>query len=260
MWVRVTIGAHVLVLGLAAFLATNEAFAAVGQVGIAALATALGGAILFAPWTVRLASQLRDERRERIRSEERADMAAHLHDSVLQTLALIQRHADAPQEARSLARRQERELRAWLYDERRRAEPDAAPRSLATALDTMADEVEADHNGVDVGVVLVGDCPIDPGIAALVKAVREAVVNAARHSGESEVSVYVEIEGGRVEAFVRDRGRGFDPGAVDGDRQGITQSIVRRMARHGGRAEVRSAPGEGTEVSLEMAYRTEEAR
>ena len=260
LWVRILVGALLLIIGIGAFLAANDAFAAVGQVGIAVLATALGGALLFGPWIVRLATQLREERRERIRSEERADMAAHLHDSVLQTLALIQRHADAPQESRSLARRQERELRAWLYDERRRADAGGAPATLAAALDTMADEVEADHRGVEVGVVLVGDCSLDPGIGALVDAIREAVVNAAKHSGEPEVSVYVEVDDGRVEAFVRDRGHGFDTGAVDGDRQGIAQSIVRRMARHGGRALVHSAPGEGTEVSFEIACQREEAR
>jgi phage shock protein PspC (stress-responsive transcriptional regulator)/signal transduction histidine kinase len=260
MWLRIVIGANLLVLGIATFLATNEAFSAVGQVGIAVLATALGVAVVFGPWIVRLVRQLGDERRERIRSEERADMAAHLHDSVLQTLALIQRHADAPQESRSLARRQERELRAWLHDDRRRVEADGAPLTLAAALDRMTDEVEADHGGVEVGVVLVGDCPIGPGIAALVKAVREAVVNAAKHSGEPEVSVYAEVEGGRVEAYVRDRGRGFDPATVDGDRQGITQSIVRRVARHGGRATVHSAPGEGTEVTFEMACQPGETR
>jgi signal transduction histidine kinase/phage shock protein PspC (stress-responsive transcriptional regulator) len=258
LWLRIVIGAHLLVVGIATFIATNEAFSAVGQVGIAVLATALGVAVVFGPWIARLVRQLGEERRERIRSEERADMAAHLHDSVLQTLALIQRHADAPQDARSLARRQERELRAWLYDERRRGDGDGEVVTLAAALDRLTDEVEADHVGVEVGVVLVGDCPVDPGVAALVKGVREAVVNAAKHSGASEVSVYVEVAGGRVEAFVRDRGRGFDPATVGDDRQGITQSIVRRLVRHGGRATVHSAPGEGTEVSLEMACQAQE--
>ena len=259
-WLRILAGALLLVLGIASFLAANEAFSAVGQVGIAVLATALGVVVVFGPWILRLAVQLRDERRERIRSEERADMAAHLHDSVLQTLALIQRHADTPQQARSLARRQERELRAWLYDDRRRAEADGAAPTLALALDRMADEVEADHGGVEVDVVLVGDCPLDPGVTALVRAVREAVVNAARHSGVADVSVYAEVTGGRVEAFVRDRGRGFDPAAVDGDRQGVARSIIGRMARHGGRALVHSAPGEGTEVSFEVACQPQEAR
>jgi signal transduction histidine kinase/phage shock protein PspC (stress-responsive transcriptional regulator) len=252
-WVRVVVGAVLLVVGIATFIAANEAFSAVGQVGIAVLATALGVAVVFGPWILRLAVQLRDERRERIRSEERADMAAHLHDSVLQTLALIQRHAEEPQQSRSLARRQERELRAWLYDDRRRAEAEGAAPTLALALDRMADEVEADHGGVEVDVVLVGDCALDPGVDALVKAVREAVVNAARHSGVADVSVYAEVADGRVEAFVRDRGRGFDPRTVDGDRQGVARSIIGRMARHGGRAQVHSAPGEGTEVIVEVA-------
>lgn len=262
LWLRIAVGALLLVLGFATFFAANEAFSAVGQVGVAVLATALGVALLFGPWIVRLAVDLRDERRERIRTEERAEMAAHLHDSVLQTLALIQRHADEPHEARSLARRQERELRAWLYGDRRRAGDgaDGAAPTLAAALDRMTDEVEADHRGVAVDVVLVGDCPVDPGVAALVQAVREAVVNAAKHSGETEVSVYVEVDRGRVEAFVRDRGRGFDPDAVDGDRRGITHSIVGRMVRHGGRAHVHSAPGEGTEVTIQVDSQTEAAR
>jgi phage shock protein PspC (stress-responsive transcriptional regulator) len=251
-WLRMLGGAILLVLGIAMFLATTEAFGAVGKVGIAVLATALGVVLVFGPWIVRLVGQLGDERRERIRSEERADMAAHLHDSVLQTLALIQRNPDASSEARSLARRQERELRAWLYDDRHRADGGAAG-TLTLALDRLTDEVEADHPAVEVDVVLVGDCPLDSGVTALVKAVREAVVNAANHSGESVVSVYVEVDGGRVEAFVRDRGRGFDPAAVDDDRQGITRSIVGRMARHGGRARVLSAPGEGTEINVEVA-------
>jgi signal transduction histidine kinase len=254
-WVRVLVGASLLIAGIGFFLASNDALAAVGNVGIAVLATMLGGALLFSPWVARLVRQLGEERRERIRNEERADMAAHLHDSVLQTLALIQRHADAPQQARSLARRQERELRAWLYDGRRSSASDA-PGTLATALDGVADEVEAD-DGVAVDVVVVGDCPVDEHVDALVAAVREAVLNAARHSGADEVSVYAEVTDGRIEAFVRDRGRGFDPAIVDGDRRGITHSIVRRMARHGGRAHVHSAPGEGSEVSFELALGAE---
>jgi signal transduction histidine kinase len=255
-WVRVLVGAGLLIAGIGFFLASNDALAAVGNIGIAVLATILGGALLFSPWVARLVRQLGEERRERIRNEERAEMAAHLHDSVLQTLALIQRHADAPQQARTLARRQERELRAWLYDGRRSSAEDA-PGTLAMALDGVADEVEADH-GVAVDVVVVGDCPVDEHVEALVAAVREAVLNAARHSGADEVSVYAEVLGdSRIEAFVRDRGRGFDPAAVNGDRRGITHSIVRRMARHGGRAHVNSAPGEGTEVTFELALEAE---
>jgi signal transduction histidine kinase len=164
-----------------------------------------------------------------------------------------------PSETRTLARRQERELRAWLYDERRRADESGAPSTLSAALDALADEVEADHRGVEVAVVVVGDCPLDAKVEALVKAVREAVVNAAVHSGAPEVSVYAEVAGGRVEAFVRDRGVGFDPKAVNGDRRGIAESIVARMARHGGRASLHSAPGEGTEVAIEVATAPEPA-
>jgi signal transduction histidine kinase len=256
-WVRVLFGAQLLIVGIGLFLATNGALSSLGQVGVAVLATVLGGALLFGPWVARLVRQLGDERRERIRSEERADMAAHLHDSVLQTLALIRRHADAPQQARSLARRQERELRAWLYDGRPRGA--GHPTTLAGALDQVTDEVEADL-GVTVDVVVVGDCALDVHVDALVAAVREAVLNAAHHSGEAEVSVYAEVvEDARIEAFVRDRGRGFDPGAVNGDRRGIAQSIVRRMARHRGRTQVNSAPGEGTEVTFELSLRAESA-
>jgi signal transduction histidine kinase/phage shock protein PspC (stress-responsive transcriptional regulator) len=258
-WLRVVAGTSLLVIGIGTFLATTAAVAAVGRIGVAVLATAVGVALVFGPWIARLLQDLGAERRERIRSEERADMAAHLHDSVLQTLALIQRHADVPGETRTLARRQERELRAWLYDERRWADDGGAPSTLAAALDALADEVEADHRGVEVAVVVVGDCPLDAGVEALVKAVREAVVNAAVHSGAAEVSLYAEVAGGRVEAFVRDRGLGFDPASVNGDRRGITQSIVARMARHGGRTSLHSAPGEGTEVAIEVPTAREAA-
>ena len=258
-WLRIMAGAALLVVGLGTFLATNGALASLGVIGVSVLATAVGGALLLGPWIARLAAQLGRERRERIRTEERADMAAHLHDSVLQTLALIQRHADRPQEARSLARRQERELRAWLYDDRRPPGGDGVPVTLAAALDRLADEVEADHQGIEVEVVVVGDCPLDPGVEALVKAAREAVVNAVKHSGRRDVSVYAEVTGGRVEAFVRDRGQGFDPATVDGDRHGISRSIVSRMARHGGRAAVHSAPGDGTEISLTVTCAPEPA-
>ena len=176
-------------------------------------------------------------------------MAAHLHDSVLQTLALIQR-ADAPGRARTLARRQERELRAWLFDER---SPEGAdgPSSLATALERMVTEVEDLHD-VEVDLVVVGECPLEPRLDALVAAVLEATFNAARHAGVREVSVYVEVEAQRVTAYVRDRGKGFVVDEVEPGRVGVRESIVGRMARHGGRAEVHTTPGDGTEVALEV--------
>lgn len=250
LWVRLHIGGVLVIAGLGWFFAMNPTFKGMGQVGVGMLATAVGIAILLGPWITGLVHQLRDERSERIRTEERADMAAHLHDSVLQTLALIQRHADSPQQSRSLARRQERELRAWLFDARN---PDGAPASLAAALDRLSNDIEADHDAT-LDVVIVGDVPLDEHVEALVGALREASVNAARHSGEPEVSVYIEVADGNIEAFVRDRGKGFDPSAVYGDRRGIAESIIGRMARHGGSAKVRSAPGEGTEVTLRMSY------
>jgi phage shock protein PspC (stress-responsive transcriptional regulator)/signal transduction histidine kinase len=248
LWLRLYGGAVLLVAGIGWFIAANSTFAGLGQIGMAMLATTLGLAVLLGPWTAGLVRQLRAERHERIRTEERADMAAHLHDSVLQTLALIQRHADSPKQTRSLARRQERELRGWLFDART---PGDAPATLAAALDRLSDDIESDHD-VTVDVVVVGDCPFDERLDALVAALREAAVNAARHSGEAEVSVYVELGDDEVEAFVRDRGKGFDRTLVDRDRRGIADSIIGRMARHGGSAKVRSTPGEGTEVSVRL--------
>jgi signal transduction histidine kinase len=184
-------------------------------------------------------------------------MAAHLHDSVLQTLALIQRSADdAPGRARMLARRQERELRAWLFDERA---PEGRPDHLLPALEAVVTELE-DRHEVEVDLVVVGDAPLDRGLDGLVSAVREAASNAARHAGVAEVSVYVEVEAERVTAYVRDRGKGFDPAAVEHGRMGISESIVGRMARLGGHAEVHSTQGEGTEVVLEVGRPVGEAR
>jgi signal transduction histidine kinase len=246
---RATVGGALLVVGLALLFASGGFLSVVGQLGLAVVATGVGVALLLGPWIVRLWRDLDKERRQRIRSEERSEMAAHLHDSVLQTLTLIQRHADAPARARMLARRQERELRAWLFDER--APADGAPTTLVAALEGVVTEVE-DHHEVEVDLVVVGDCRIDRRVEALVGAVREAAHNAARHSGAEEVSVYVEVEGEKVTAYVRDRGTGFDPDAVAPGRLGVSGSIVGRMARAGGTAEVHSTPGEGTEVVVEI--------
>ncbi len=186
------------------------------------------------------------ERAERVRSDERAEMAAHLHDSVLQTLALIQRRAADAGEVTTLARRQERELRSWLYGERA-----AAAESLAAAVAVVAAEVEESYP-ITVDVVTVGDRSLDDRGAALVAATREALINAAKWSGATEVSVYAEAGAGGLAVFVRDRGAGFDPAGVDGSRRGIADSIVGRMERHGGSAAIRSAPGQGTEVEMRM--------
>jgi signal transduction histidine kinase len=242
-------GGLLLVVGLGVLFASGGVLTTIGGLGLAVVATGVGVALLMGPWIVRLWSDLGAERRERIRSEERSEIAAHLHDSVLQTLALIQR-AEAPGRARTLARRQERELRAWLFDERP-PDGDGAPATLGAALEQVVTEVE-DRHDVEVDLVVVGDCGMEPRLDALVAAVREAAHNAARHSGEAEVSVYVEVEPQRVTAFVRDRGAGFDLDAVEPGRVGVRESIIGRMARHGGRAEVHTGPGEGTEVVLEV--------
>lgn len=242
-------GGLLLVVGLSVLFASGGVLTRIGLVGLVVVATGVGVGLLLGPWIVRLLRDLSVERRERIRSEERAEIAAHLHDSVLQTLALIQR-ADAPGRAKTLARRQERELRAWLFDER---PPDGADRpvTLSTALEQVVTDVEG-ADDVEVDLVLVGDSEMEPRLDALVAALREAANNAARHAGVDELSVYVEVLPGRVEAFVRDRGRGFDLDGVEPGRLGVRQSIIGRMVRHGGAAEVHSAPGEGTEVVLEI--------
>ncbi len=206
----------------------------------------LGGvAVVGAPWFFRTRAELDRIREEKIRADARADMAAHLHDSVLQTLALIQRQANDPRAVARLARRQERELREWLYGR----PPDDT--TLATAVRRAALEVEDEHD-IDVELVTVGDATMTPDLDALVKAAREAMVNAAKHAGVGRVDVYAEVLEDTVEVFVRDRGQGFDPDDIDADRQGVRRSIMERMERHGGRATIRSAPGQGTDVRLEM--------
>ena len=204
----------------------------------------LGLALATAPLWRRLLDQRAAERAARIRSEERADVAAHLHDSVLQTLALIQRHADDPTVVGRLARSQERELRAWLY------EPTVVTGGTwAGLVARLVAEVEADH-AVTVDPVVVGDLPVDDAVATLGQATKEAVVNAAKHSGAGTVSLYTEVTPTSVTAFVRDRGTGFDPSTVPSDRRGLRDSVVGRLTRLNGTATVRSAPGEGTEVEL----------
>jgi len=202
--------------------------------------------LILAPFLWRLGRSLAAERAERIRSQERAELAAHLHDSVLQTLALVRKRAHEPRAVAQLARRQERELRAWLWEPAAQA-PGA---SVAASLKAAAVEVE-DAHGVPVEVVTVGDAPLDDGAAALVAAAREALTNAAKFAGEAgPVALYAEFAPHRLQAFVRDRGPGFSVEEVPDDRRGVRESIVGRMARHGGRATIGPAPGGGTEVEL----------
>ena len=213
---------------------------------LAALAMALAGAaVLVGPYVGRLTTQLRDEERVRIRDQERNDMAAHLHDSVLQTLALMQRAAADPRRMVMLARRQERELRSWLYDVR----ASAAVGSLTARAEGIAAEVELDH-GLPVDLVVVGDVEVTPSVDALLLAVREATVNAAKHAEADLVSIYIEVEPNAITAFVRDKGVGFDAKAIGVDRRGIAMSIRDRVERAGGRAMLDSSPGAGTEWEL----------
>jgi signal transduction histidine kinase len=239
---RAGVGAALVVGGALIFLSVNNAFKPAKDVVLPLVVILVAAAIILAPWWLRLVRGLASERAERIRSQERAEVAAHLHDSVLQTLALVQRRADDPREVAALARRQERELRAWLNNSR-------VTGTFAAALDAAASEVEGDHH-VPIEVVTVGDAPLDDRAAALVAAVREALVNASKFAGPEPIAVYAEVEDGRFEVFVRDRGPGFDPEAVPGDRRGVKDSIVGRMERHGGTATVHSRPGHGTEVEL----------
>ena len=245
---RVGLGGALVVAGVGAFLFSHNSFNAVGQ-GLIAVAVLLGGlALIFGPWLWRLWNALVEERSERIRSDERADMAAHLHDSVLQSLTMIQRRADDPRAVVALARQQERELRSWLFG---RA-PVHADLDLADAIEDAAADVEQ-RFGVPIDVVHVGGaCPLDDRLRALVPSTREAMANAAHHSGASAVAVYVEVEPELVSVFVRDRGRGFDLRSVPSDRGGIAESVTGRVQRNGGTAVVRSACGVGTEVELTM--------
>lgn len=243
---RIAIGSLLIVGGAIAFAAVQLDFHVVRRALVPIFLTILGVALATGPWLLKLGQQLTRERRQRIRSEERAEMAAHLHDSVLQTLALIQRTTD-PRTVVSLARVQERELRAWLY-----GHLDTPPGGyLSAAVDEMAGRIEQMHQ-VSVEAVVVGDAVMSPRLQAFVHACAEAASNAARHSGADLVSVYVELEGDRLTAYVRDQGRGFDPDAVDDDRRGIAESIRGRMERYGGEAVIQSELGVGTEVQLSM--------
>jgi signal transduction histidine kinase len=228
----------------------SQSWRAVRAGVIAVIVIGCGLVLVFGPWLWRLGSELVTERRERIRSQERAEVAAHLHDSVLQTLAMVQRRAEQPREVVRLARKQERELRTWLLSGQR-ADPEAVAGSLGAALTALGAELEDTH-GIPVEIVEVRDCALDERLGALLLAAREAISNAQRHSGADHVSVYSEVGTFEVAIFVRDRGRGFDRSRVAPDRRGISESIEGRMRRHGGRAKVTSTPGEGTEVELAM--------
>ncbi|QGV78990.1 ATP-binding protein [Streptomyces ficellus] len=251
--VRGLAGVALVGMGLTVFMVVRGSAAQLGTALTAAIAVLAGMALLAGPWLVRMSQDLSEERTMRIRAQERAEVAAHVHDSVLHTLTLIQRNADEPGEVRRLARAQERELRNWLYrPEGNGKDDDQEPETLAEAVKKNAAEVE-DKHGVPLEVVVVGDCPLDEGLAAQMQAAREAMVNAAKYGGEGgAVQVYAEVEGRTVFVSVRDRGPGFDLDSVPADRMGVRESIIGRMRRNGGTARLRAVPGGGTEVELEM--------
>nr|WP_051461637.1 ATP-binding protein [Tomitella biformata] len=247
-WARVVGGVSLVVLGLGVVVIARVDFASLGSSLLAVVVALVGVALLSVPIWLRTVRALNEERAARVRTEAREEIASHLHDSVLQTLALIQKRPEQTQEVLRLARSQERELRKWLF-----GEVGGEHRSLAEALRTVCGEVE-DHHGVSVETVTVGDLEFGsagpgPDMMALLGATREALVNAAKHSGQTRVDLYAEVEPGQVSVFVRDRGVGFDPAAVQSDRQGLAKSVHGRMGRHGGTASVRSSVGSGTESS-----------
>jgi signal transduction histidine kinase len=205
-----------------------------------ALVALVGGILL--PWGYLLTKTVTRERAARVRAEERAQLAAHLHDSVLQALTVIQKRTEEPA-VRRLARGTERELRAWLYGR-------PAAGDFAGGVTALAEEIE-DRYDIAVELVTVGTRPLDAPAGAVLGAVREALTNAAKHAGVRRVSVFAEVTDEEVLAVVRDRGHGFDPSVHTG-RRGIADSIRRRLDQHGGAAEIRSTPGEGTEVELRM--------
>ncbi len=241
-WLRVGLGLVLAVVGLLLLVVRGASLTAAFDAILAAVAVLAGVGLILAPWILRLWTNARRESEEAARARERADIAAHLHDSVLQTLALIQRRSHDPSAVALLARAQERDLRQWLY-----GPPTQGPEMLAAALTAVASEVE-DMHGQPVELVVAGDRPLEPHGRALAEALREALRNAVRH-GRPPVSAYVEIGPDGVEAFVRDRGDGFDLAEVPPDRLGVRHSIIERMERHGGSARLRRLE-EGTEVSL----------
>jgi signal transduction histidine kinase len=243
-------GGFLVVVGMASLVAANGTLAAIRTALTAMLATGAGLTLILGPWIWRLVGQLSEERRARIRSEERAEVAAHLHDSVLQTLALIQR-SSSPEEMATLARGQERELRSWLYGRGRRGD---APGSLLDAVERLAARTEERYR-VPVETVVVGDCSLDDRVGATLDAAGEALQNAARHSGASAISLYAEATPEGLSVYVRDEGKGFDPASARDGHRGIADSILGRMERNGGSATLVTEPGQGVEWHLRLPRR-----
>ncbi len=243
-WARLAAGLGLVVAGVLLMVSGSGSWEQTWLALLASVAVLGGVALVLLPWGLKFWRDLEAERAGRVRATERAEIAAHLHDSVLQTLALIQRRAGSEHDVVRLARAQERELRGWLY-----RDPGRDAGQLSDALKAAAAEVE-DSLGHAVDVVTVGDCAMTERLEALVQASREAMLNAARHGGGA-VSVYLEVTDDAAEVFVKDRGPGFDPGSIPADRLGVRESMIGRMRRHGGTATIASSPG-GTEVQLRL--------
>lgn len=248
-WFQVLLGAGLVVVGATVFLAARGSLTEATRVLVAAAVLAIGVGLLVAPWAVGVWRERDAERRARIRSEERAEIAAHVHDSVLQTLTLIQRSADDPNAVAKLARAQERDLRHWLYE----PVPDSST-TLRGALEAATAEIE-DAHGRRIDFVCVGDAPLNERLSAVVAAAREAVLNAVKHGGNSPVSIYAEVADGFVTLYVRDRGSGFDVDEIADDRRGVRDSIIGRMARYGGQASISRLEEEGQTLGMSVELR-----
>jgi signal transduction histidine kinase len=248
--IRVVLAGALVFAGAGWLASAKESLALLRPLGGVVLVIA-GIVVLLGPWWLRIARDLVLERQAKVRAEERADISAQVHDSVLQTLALIQRRADDPQKVVWLARMQERELRSWLFEGRAPGEAEADV-TFAGGVRQIQQDVEARY-GVPVEAVTVGDCELDENLNALLAAAREATVNAAKWSGAGVISLFAEVEPDSASIVVRDRGKGFDPASVPADRKGLAESVHGRMVRRGGTADVVSAEGEGTKVTLRMA-------
>ncbi|WP_332643641.1 PspC domain-containing protein [Aeromicrobium sp.] len=247
--VRIAAGGVLIALAALYFLTQERGWGAMVDLAAALGVALIGLAMILGPWITKLLGDLTEERRALVRSQERADVAAHLHDSVLQTLALLQKNAGDQATVATLARRQERELRAWLY-----GTDEQAGDSLVAALRASAADVEDAHQ-VPVEVIAVGDAPLDPDVSAVAKAAREAMINAAKHAKVDRIDVYAEANNETVQVFVRDRGVGFNVDKIAEDRMGVRGSIVDRVERHGGNVTIRSKRGQGTEVAMTVPVR-----
>jgi signal transduction histidine kinase/phage shock protein PspC (stress-responsive transcriptional regulator) len=247
--VRYALGLLLVVIGMVTFLAAQGRLDQARRALLPVLVVVVGVLIVIGPWLLRAIRQRDAERTARIREQERVEIAGRVHDSMLQTLTLIQRRADDPTEVRRLVRHSERELRGWLYA------PAAEDTALRAVLTAVCGDVE-DEYGVTIDLVVVGEHPGGPPVQPFVRALREAAINAAKHSGTKEFAVYVEVAADQLVGFVRDRGQGFDVDAVPTDRFGVRESVVARMQRHGGDAVIRSSPGTGTEIRLSLPLET----